>query len=223
MNRLVGDMLELARGLGREAPQRHRRGGAAREMAAQAGEAGTRVEVFAESCVVSAAPVALRRLLDNLLAECTALWRRPAPWSCARPGGWRRAHWRAGPRPGYSRGPDRGGVPPVPSCRAFAKSRDWRGRAGPRHRPAAGTVERMGREPRESSGRRPGCLGRASGVAARILKRRLNRSAQIRTRSRRRLERGLRLVRQPPACPPRSSRRMGHIGEPAMKYTTHSQ
>ena len=69
MNRLVGDMLELARGLGGEAPQRVDVAALLQEMAAQAGEAGTRVEVSAESCVVSAAPVALRRLLDNLLAN----------------------------------------------------------------------------------------------------------------------------------------------------------
>jgi two-component system osmolarity sensor histidine kinase EnvZ len=69
MNRLVGDMLELARGLGGEAPQRVDVAALLQEMAAQAGEAGTRVEVSAGPCVVSAAPVALRRLLDNLLAN----------------------------------------------------------------------------------------------------------------------------------------------------------
>jgi two-component system osmolarity sensor histidine kinase EnvZ len=69
MNRLVGDMLELARGLGREAPEHVDVTALLREMAARAGEAGTRVEVVAESCVISAAPVALRRLLDNLLAN----------------------------------------------------------------------------------------------------------------------------------------------------------
>jgi two-component system osmolarity sensor histidine kinase EnvZ len=69
MNRLVGDMLELARGLGREARTEVDVPALLGELAAQARLAGAVVEVTAEPCVVSAAPVALHRLLDNLLAN----------------------------------------------------------------------------------------------------------------------------------------------------------
>jgi two-component system osmolarity sensor histidine kinase EnvZ len=69
MNRLVGDMLELARGLGREARTEVDVPALLGELAAQARLAGAVVEVTAEACVVSAAPVALHRLLDNLLAN----------------------------------------------------------------------------------------------------------------------------------------------------------
>ena len=69
MNRLVGDMLGLARGLGREGAIAVDVPTLLGELAAQARETGAVVEVSAEACVVSAAPVALRRLLDNLLAN----------------------------------------------------------------------------------------------------------------------------------------------------------
>lgn len=69
MNRLVGDMLELARGLGREAPREIDVGELLEQLAESAREAGTSVTVAAEPCRVTAAPMALRRLLGNLLSN----------------------------------------------------------------------------------------------------------------------------------------------------------
>jgi two-component system osmolarity sensor histidine kinase EnvZ len=69
MNRLVGNMLELARGLGREAPREVDVQVLLEGLAAQAREAGGDVLVSAEECTVSAAPMALRRLLANLLSN----------------------------------------------------------------------------------------------------------------------------------------------------------
>ena len=69
MNRLVGDMLELARGLGREAPREVDVQALLEQLATQAREAGVDVTVNAAQCTVSAAPQALRRLLGNLLSN----------------------------------------------------------------------------------------------------------------------------------------------------------
>jgi two-component system osmolarity sensor histidine kinase EnvZ len=69
MNRLVGDMLELARGLGREAPREVDVQALLEQLATQALEAGVDVTVNAAQCTVSAAPQALRRLLGNLLSN----------------------------------------------------------------------------------------------------------------------------------------------------------
>ena len=69
MNRLVGDMLDLARGLGREAPREVEVGPLLEELAARARETGAAVVVSAQPCVAIAAPHALRRLLGNLLAN----------------------------------------------------------------------------------------------------------------------------------------------------------
>jgi two-component system osmolarity sensor histidine kinase EnvZ len=69
MNRLVGDMLELARGLGREASREIDVAEFLEQLAASAREAGAGVTVAAEPCTVTAAPMALRRLLGNLLSN----------------------------------------------------------------------------------------------------------------------------------------------------------
>jgi two-component system osmolarity sensor histidine kinase EnvZ len=69
IDRLVGDMLELARGLGREASSTVDLRALLAELAEQAREAGVDVEVTAEACKVTAAPMALRRLLGNLLSN----------------------------------------------------------------------------------------------------------------------------------------------------------
>jgi two-component system, OmpR family, osmolarity sensor histidine kinase EnvZ len=69
MNRLVGEMLGLARGLGSEPPVRVELAALLEELASQARDAGASVAVSAEPCVVSAAPTALRRLLGNLLSN----------------------------------------------------------------------------------------------------------------------------------------------------------
>ena len=69
MNRLVGDMLDLARGLGREAPRDVEVGPLLEELATRARETGATVVVSAQPCVANAAPHALRRLLGNLLAN----------------------------------------------------------------------------------------------------------------------------------------------------------
>jgi two-component system osmolarity sensor histidine kinase EnvZ len=69
MNRLVGEMLELARGLGREAPREVDVAELLEELASRAREAGASVTVAAEPCTVTAAPGALRRLLANLLSN----------------------------------------------------------------------------------------------------------------------------------------------------------
>ena len=69
MNRLVGEMLALARGLGRETNVDLDVSPLLDELAQEAREAGQRVEVSAEPLHVSAAPMALRRLLGNLLSN----------------------------------------------------------------------------------------------------------------------------------------------------------
>ncbi len=69
MNRLVGGMLELARGLGREVPRDVDVQVLLEGLASQAREAGADVVVNAEECTTSAAPMALRRLLANLLSN----------------------------------------------------------------------------------------------------------------------------------------------------------
>jgi len=69
MNHLVGDMLELARGLGKEAAAPIDVRLLLDELAQRAREAGTRVEIACEPCVVSAPPTALRRLLGNLISN----------------------------------------------------------------------------------------------------------------------------------------------------------
>jgi len=62
-------MLELARGLGREAAAPIGVRLLLHELAQRAQEAGTRVEIACEPCVVSAPPMALRRLLGNLISN----------------------------------------------------------------------------------------------------------------------------------------------------------
>jgi two-component system osmolarity sensor histidine kinase EnvZ len=69
MNRLVGGMLGLARGLGRELPAQVAVEPLLEELADRARESGGRVAVAAEPCAAFAAPLALRRLLGNLLAN----------------------------------------------------------------------------------------------------------------------------------------------------------
>ncbi|NJD31395.1 MAG: HAMP domain-containing protein [Gammaproteobacteria bacterium] len=69
MNRLVGDMLELARGLGREAPVNDDVEELLDELAAGARAGGANVDVSAETSSVNAPPMALRRLLGNLLSN----------------------------------------------------------------------------------------------------------------------------------------------------------
>ena len=86
MNRLVGGMLELARGLGREAPCEVDVQTLLEGLAAQAREAGADVAVSAEDCTVSAAPMALRRLLANLLSNAQRYGGRAAVELVARRG-----------------------------------------------------------------------------------------------------------------------------------------
>jgi two-component system osmolarity sensor histidine kinase EnvZ len=69
MNRLVGEMLELARGLGSEVPREVDVAELLEQLARRAREAGASVTVAAEPCMVTAAPGALRRLLGNLLSN----------------------------------------------------------------------------------------------------------------------------------------------------------
>jgi two-component system osmolarity sensor histidine kinase EnvZ len=69
MNRLVGDMLDLARGLGREAPASMAIRPLLEELAARARETGVQATVSSTDCVASAPPHALRRVLGNLLAN----------------------------------------------------------------------------------------------------------------------------------------------------------
>ena len=69
MNRLVGDMLDLARGLGREAPTSIAIRPLLEELAARARETGVQATVSSADCVASAPPHALRRVLGNLLAN----------------------------------------------------------------------------------------------------------------------------------------------------------
>ena len=69
MNRLVGDMLELARGLGQETSSPIDVRILLEDLAQRARDAGTQVEVTCEPSVVSAPPVALRRLLSNVISN----------------------------------------------------------------------------------------------------------------------------------------------------------
>jgi len=69
MNRLVGEMLELARGLGREVSREVDVAELLELLAERAREAGVSVTVAAEPCSVTAAPMALRRVLGNLLSN----------------------------------------------------------------------------------------------------------------------------------------------------------
>ncbi len=69
MNHLVGDMLELARGLGKESPAPMDVRLLLEDLAQRARDAGSRVEIACEPCVISAPPTALRRLLGNLVSN----------------------------------------------------------------------------------------------------------------------------------------------------------
>ena len=69
MNRLVGDMLELARGLGREAPVPIDVRVLLEELAQEARDAGAAVDVEADAARIDAPRTALRRLLGNLLSN----------------------------------------------------------------------------------------------------------------------------------------------------------
>jgi two-component system osmolarity sensor histidine kinase EnvZ len=69
MNHLVGEMLELARGLGKEASAPMDVRLLLEELAQRARDAGTHVEIACEPCVISAPPTALRRLLGNLISN----------------------------------------------------------------------------------------------------------------------------------------------------------
>lgn len=69
MSRLVGEMLELARGLGREEPTTIDVAALVEEIARRARDEGITVETLVEPCTVVAAPVALRRILDNYVSN----------------------------------------------------------------------------------------------------------------------------------------------------------
>jgi two-component system osmolarity sensor histidine kinase EnvZ len=69
MNHLVGEMLELARGLGKESPVTIDVRCLLEDLAQRARDAGARVEIDCEPCMISAPPTALRRLLGNLIAN----------------------------------------------------------------------------------------------------------------------------------------------------------
>jgi two-component system osmolarity sensor histidine kinase EnvZ len=69
MNRLVGDMLELARGFGREAPREIDVEELLEQLAENAREVGTSITVAAQPCRLTAPPMALARLLGNLLSN----------------------------------------------------------------------------------------------------------------------------------------------------------
>jgi len=69
MNGLVGNMLELARGLGREAPVPVDVCQLLEDLAQDARDAGSHVQVVAERCTIEAPPMALRRLLGNLVVN----------------------------------------------------------------------------------------------------------------------------------------------------------
>ena len=69
MNRLVGNMLDLARGLGREEPGEIEVDALLEELATRARETGAQVSVKAEPCSAFGPPHALRRLLGNLVAN----------------------------------------------------------------------------------------------------------------------------------------------------------
>jgi two-component system osmolarity sensor histidine kinase EnvZ len=68
MNRLIGALLDLSRGLGHEEKQAVDLMALAGELAADIRRGGARVECLSSApCVVDAAPLALRRILSNLL------------------------------------------------------------------------------------------------------------------------------------------------------------
>ena len=68
MNRLIGALLDLSRGLGHEEKQRVDLAQLAGELAADIRRSGAQVECLSASpCMVEAAPLALRRILSNLL------------------------------------------------------------------------------------------------------------------------------------------------------------
>lgn len=67
MNQLVGDMLELGRGLGQEATEEVDVAALLAELGARASDAGAQVSCRAEPLTVSAPAKALRRLLANLV------------------------------------------------------------------------------------------------------------------------------------------------------------
>ncbi len=69
MNRLVGDLLELARGLGREARTSVDLAGLLEELAERARETGAEVMVRCPTIELEAPPAALHRALANLLAN----------------------------------------------------------------------------------------------------------------------------------------------------------
>lgn len=69
MNRLVGELLELARGLGREVTQSVDLAGLLEELAGRARETGTAVSVRCPDMLLDAPPAALHRALANLLAN----------------------------------------------------------------------------------------------------------------------------------------------------------
>ena len=69
MNRLVGDVLELARGLGGEAAVPVDLAALLESLASRAWEAGAEVAVQCPDLLISAPPAALRRVLGNLLSN----------------------------------------------------------------------------------------------------------------------------------------------------------
>jgi two-component system osmolarity sensor histidine kinase EnvZ len=69
MSRLVGEMLELARGLGREEPVPIDVVKLVEELAQHTRDEGVAVETQVEPCTIVAAPVALRRILDNYVSN----------------------------------------------------------------------------------------------------------------------------------------------------------
>lgn len=69
MNRLVGDMLELARGLGREAPAEVELDAVLGDLARPLREAGVTVDIVSDAPRLCCAPMALRRLLANLVSN----------------------------------------------------------------------------------------------------------------------------------------------------------
>lgn len=77
MNRLIGDLLELARGLGQETATRLDLAPWLEDIAAQARDTGVNVTVQAPAIQVEVPPTALRRVLENYLGNA----RRYAPGS----------------------------------------------------------------------------------------------------------------------------------------------
>jgi two-component system osmolarity sensor histidine kinase EnvZ len=67
MTRLVGDVLELARGLGQEAAVPVDVAGLLRELAEPARAEGSQIEVQCPDLLLNTAPASLRRVLGNLL------------------------------------------------------------------------------------------------------------------------------------------------------------